>query len=925
MENNSYVVDGTSSWVLAPTGELTNYGILSIVYDHSNSEFFVNSVSKGGSSNTINPIFNTVGSRTNGSLFLSGDIAEIILFDSVLVDTNRQKIENYLFLKYAWPKVDLGPDINDSYSLCPVILDAGNRFSNFLWSTGDTTQTITTQSSGTFSVTVTNGFGFQSSDTVNVSLKTFNMADTAFCLGSYVTLSSKLNHKYRFLWSDLSTDSILTTNVAGKYWLRVSDSLGLCSVADTFNVVADSFAVKVSLGPNRNICSGEYLGLVSGASEAIIYFWSNGSGNSIIVVPDPVGSQPTYSVIVTDINSCIGMDTITLNVTGVKPIVNFSFDSVCFGSPTHFTDASSVASGDVINGRKWMFYDNDSSTLTNPSHIFSHDGVFNVSLNVTTVLGCNTSLIKPITVFSIPTPEFSPGMGCHLAPTKFFDASHSAYGNIEEWHWEFDDPASGGNDTSFQQNPIHNFDLPGTYNVLQRVRTIVGCTDSIRKTVVIKSTPNADYLATTTCVGKETYFADQTFVLPQDEIMEWHWKFGDGDSSATKNPAHLYTSAGSFTAVMKIKSLNGCWAAMTKNVKIHAMPDAAFATLGSCLTFGTQFTDNTTILDDTITQWRWGFGNGDASNLQNPLYIYPDTGAYNVTLNVITNAGCADSVRQTIQVHSLPKAEFTFNPEYGDSPLDVDFYNQSIRGTSYLWDFGDGTAPSLDQNPTHVYTADGIYKILLTTYNQFNCPDTTSYYVYVIPSYSDIMVKSVTAEIKDNKLTIKAELKNVGSRRLRHLELAAHVSNENSIIENWDGILSPGQTMTYEFSAKFYVSSQQTIDFVCVLANVLDDNTEFNKSDNEACAVLTEEFSVQNPYPNPTKDQINITYIVPFEDNVEIKLYDSKGELVYTIFSGTAVQGFNRIVLDVSLLAQGVYAYKVVFRDKVQANRFVKN
>lgn len=855
---------------------------------------------------------------------LNGNIAEIILYNKFLSDSNRQRLERYLNFKYAGPPVNLGPDIVVNYGLCPVILDAGGRFTNYLWSTGDTTQTIAVQNSGTYTVTATNYFGVQSIDSVKVTKPSLAINDTAFCLNSTVTINSGLNHNYHFLWSDMSTNSFLTISTPGTYWVLVSDTISSCVLTDTFNIVADSFPVKVSLGPPRNICNGEYLGLSQGVEPDLIYFWSNGSGNSIIVITDPIGDCPTYSVTVTNRNSCIGIDTVHLCVTGAKPTVNFSFDSVCFGSPTHFLDASHAQGGDAINGRKWQFYDNDSSLLTNPSHIFSHDGIFNVSLNVTTTLGCNTSLVKPVTVFSIPSPDFTPAIGCSFAPTRFLDGAHCDYGNIVNWHWEFDDPGSGSNDTSFQQNPIHNFDNPGTYNILQRVVTNVGCVDSIRKTVIIKSSPDANYFATTTCVGTETFFSDQTQVLPQEQILEWHWKFGDGDSSTMKNPSHLYTSSGFYTAVMKVKSLNGCWGAMTKNVKIHAMPDALFSTTGSCLTYGTQFTDGTSVFNDTITQWHWEFDNGVTSNLQNPLYVYPDTGVYNVSLLVRSNAGCADSVHSSIEVHSLPTAQFTFDPEYGDSPLDVNFYNQSLRGNNYLWNFGDGTPPSTSENPLHVYTSDGIYKITLTTYNAYNCPDTQSYYVYVMPSYSDIMVKSVNAEIKDNKLNIKAELKNVGSRRLRHLEMTAHVSNENSIIEDWNGFLSPGESMTYEFSAKFYVSSQQSIDYVCVMADVKDDNTEINKSDNEACAVLTDEFSVPNPYPNPANNKINITYIVPFEEVVDVKLYDSKGALVYTIFSGTAAQGFNKIALDISALSQGVYAYKVVFRDKIKTNRFVK-
>jgi gliding motility-associated-like protein len=53
------------------------------------------------------------------------------------------------------------------------------------------------------------------------------------------------------------------------------------------------------------------------------------------------------------------------------------------------------------------------------------------------------------------------------------------------------------------------------------------------------------------------------------------------------------------------------------------------------------FTDNST---GNVTNWHWDFGDGDSSNIQNPVHIYPNNGNYNITLIVTDTNGCSDTL-----------------------------------------------------------------------------------------------------------------------------------------------------------------------------------------------------------------------------------------------------------------------------------------
>ena len=73
-------------------------------------------------------------------------------------------------------------------------------------------------------------------------------------------------------------------------------------------------------------------------------------------------------------------------------------------------------------------------------------------------------------------------------------------------------------------------------------------------------------------------------------------------------------------------------------------------------------------------------------------------------------SNCNNAVFRFEVTDDFPVAEF-IPPETGCAPYTIQFQNTG-RGSAYLWDFGDGTTSTL-RNPTHTYTAGGIYTITL--------------------------------------------------------------------------------------------------------------------------------------------------------------------------------------------------------------------
>ncbi len=118
------------------------------------------------------------------------------------------------------------------------------------------------------------------------------------------------------------------------------------------------------------------------------------------------------------------------------------------------------------------------------------------------------------------------------------------------------------------------------------------------------------------------------------------------------------------------------------------------------------------------TSWIWDFGDGSTSTVARPVHTYSRAGIYSVTLTVTNDKGTATTTQtdvMNIAVNPpLLNAKFTSTTPSGGAPLPVQFTDASVGGvTGWAWDFGDGST-STEQNPSHIYTANGRYTVKLT-------------------------------------------------------------------------------------------------------------------------------------------------------------------------------------------------------------------
>jgi len=446
--------------------------------------------------------------------------------------------------------------------------------------------------------------------------------------------------------------------------------------------------------------------------------------------------QYTVSLTITDIYSNQDTETkINYIIVANDPGASFVADdtSVIINQAVHFTDQST--SSGTISSWQWDFGDGNTSTAQNPTHQYSSNGQYTVSLTITDEFGSDIMIRNNyITVANLPVANFTANdTSAIINQSIIFTDQSTSSGTISSWQWDF-----GDGNTSTAQNPSHYYTANGTYTVSLTVTDEFGTdTETKNNYIIVADLPTADFAAddTTKVPYSDIHFTDTS--ISDGTITSWQWDFGDGNTSTDQNPTHYYTTNGIYSVSLTVTDEFGT-STETKNnyIDINDPPVADFSgpTVGHVHT-DIQFTDQSTS-SGTITSWQWDFGDGGTSTAQNPVHQYDSSGQYTIVLMVTDEYGDDVVIKDDyIAIDMAPTADFYADTEtvyIGDPVQFTDASTSHGTITDWSWDFGDGTG-SMEQNPTHQYTAPGTYTVSLTVTDEFD---------------SDI-------EVKDNYITVE--------------------------------------------------------------------------------------------------------------------------------------------------------------------------
>jgi hypothetical protein len=299
------------------------------------------------------------------------------------------------------PIVSLGSDVT---ACLTNIIDAGTGYSSYSWSTAETTQTITVNATGNYSVDVTNSNGCHAVDTVHVtilSLPTVNAgANQSMCYLDTLHLTTAVAANYdSLLWTSSGVghfnDSTLlhpyyiassadTTNGSVNLTLTAYSSCDTVSSVMTYNLFT---SITAFAGNDVTICHGASVQLA--ATGGITYLWSPSLGLSDTTIANPIASPnqtTTYTVLVS--GSCgTAIDNITVNVHNATPVSLGPDTSLC---SSHFT----IDAGTGYDTYLWSTNDT--------TQIITVTATDEYYVTVTDSIGC--SAIDSIHIVYLPIP-----------------------------------------------------------------------------------------------------------------------------------------------------------------------------------------------------------------------------------------------------------------------------------------------------------------------------------------------------------------------------------------------------------------------------------------------------------------------------------------------------------------------------------------
>jgi len=399
-------------------------------------------------------------------------------------------------------------------------------------------------------------------------------------------------------------------------------------------------------------------------------------------------------------------DTLTLTkpdliqVSISNPVAGFAADSlVCLGDSILFTNNSTGATS-----YSWDFGDSTFSAAANPTHVYDSTGTYMVILIADNSCTSDTVMQAITVVDSAITANFNFSI-LNCSTIVNFSSLSAGSTNIV---WNFGD----GSPSDTGSNPVHNYPSSGTYTVTLIASNACN-SDTIQQQVVITALPVATAQFTVSSQPCDSIVAVNN--LSQNAV-NYHWDFGDGSALDTNvNPVHIYSSSGIYTITLIVS--NSCSSDTFQLQVTIIISQQATA----------NFTANSPPCSSTISLinqsqnssgYQWNFGDGSPLDTTlNPSHTYGANGTYTVTL-IAGNICNSDTfqVQVTINIPPLPTSNFTISSQL--CSLNITLTNSSLNGTSYQWNFGDGSF-STSISPSHTYASAGIYMVTLITSN--NC------------------------------------------------------------------------------------------------------------------------------------------------------------------------------------------------------------
>lgn len=429
-------------------------------------------------------------------------------------------------------------------------------------------------------------------------------------------------------------------------------------------------------------------------------------------------STYTLKLVTSTSNGCSDSTYRTVTVYP-NPLAKFNVKNVCELDSSFVFDASSIRSGSIVK-YDYLLSDGKSYSTKDFNHLFKTGDTFDIEQIVESNFGCKDTFKNSTIVYSKILADFKVQDVCMYDSISILDNSQFINTSIDKWVYIFNNI-----DSSFVANPSYKFSKEGTYTIKQIVYSKEQCVYDTFKNVIIYPIPKADFIDSNKCVDNQFNFYSKS-TISTGSFATYNWDFGDNSSSNNKDPNHVFPGAGNFKVKLKVSSDFGCLDSIEKTVTSYPEVIVKFGKYNVCFGDPIFFTDSSLVPSSSIKKHTWTFGDNTSSTLKDPIHQYKDSGIFLVELNITTAYDCDYDTSSSVQIYSVPVANFVNDPDQGTivNP-EIQFTDMSIGADTIRYDLGDGKFSNM-RNLSNSYPDSGSFKIIQYASNTYNCKDTFS-------------------------------------------------------------------------------------------------------------------------------------------------------------------------------------------------------
>ena len=413
---------------------------------------------------------------------------------------------------------------------------------------------------------------------------------------------------------------------------------------------------------------------------------------------------------------------------------------------------------------------------------------------------------------------------------------------------------------------------------------------SVRDSIVVTLNPSpvANFPPPNGCEGDLLSFQDQS-TSSGSMITNWFWDFGDGNTGSGNTTSHSYATAGTYQVELIVVNGAGCQDTVVETVVVSPLPVADFSFTYACQNDTSHFTS---MASGNIVAWQWDFGDGNGASGQDPAHVYLSPGSYSVTLTVISDQGCVDSVTQVVVIPPEPLAPLPVDDTVCQGQSAVLLAMDQQSDTDLYW----YAAPD-DAQPIHIgsdFTTDPLqsgvtYYVAAVSPDGCHSPLVPVAGTPVPPPSVDVLISSFEVDLPE-------------------AEVQFTTSNASS----------GGLTYTWEFGDG---SSSSEANPSHTYTEIGEYSPTLTLTDSYGCEMVYTfgPIRVNQIYRlfvpsafTPNEDGLNDAFAVPTINiiDLQVEIYDRWGRLMF--FSEEVDFRWEGRERDGKPVPEGVYVYKIV-------------